>query len=269
MPPQVVPRQPARARLALALLLFLSTGSSGAPVPTQEQLAETRNATLKVADRIQEIYEKHFPKNRREEGMTQAEFIVEGKALMVDLAADPLYTAGITARPGAMKPDYSSPWTRNFFVSEDRYFHLGWLRANKTVWAASPRAKTFGVSDWIHRRPQILGQWSDVPKECTDPSTWAGFNRSYYNPDHIDPDGPYVRLCKGTVPPGGPPRLPVTRHRVTLCIHKVLRTESSHRRFRSEWLEAYFRHYKALGVDHFYVYVRRVVMAAAAAPQRG
>lgn len=50
-----------------------------------------------------------------------------------------------------------------------------------------------------------------------------------------------------------------------MCIHNVLNINlfaggngrSPHIRMRREWLEAFFQHYSGLGVDHFYVHVRR------------
>lgn len=71
------------------------------------------------------------------------------------------------------------------------------------------------------------------------------------------PDGPVIRLCKGSPPePTALPALPKTRHRVTVCVHNVMNLSLLRIRFRSEWLRAFFEHYTALGVEHFYLYVR-------------
>lgn len=84
-------------------------------------------------------------------------------------------------------------------------------------------------------------------------------NSADFHPFGYDPDGPDLYLCKGSPPAGTAlPALPKTNHRVTLCVHKVLNIGGLHMRMRPEWLRAYFEYYTALGVDHFYVYVRCV-----------
>lgn len=66
-----------------------------------------------------------------------------------------------------------------------------------------------------------------------------------------------MHLCMGTPPENTTlPAVPKTRRRVTLCVHLVLYLVNLNTRLQSEWLAEYFRYYTALGVEHFYLYVR-------------
>lgn len=142
-----------------------------------ERLASSRAAATATAQRLDGIFERRFPKAKREEGMTQEEFEVSARGLMADMSADPLYTAGVSARPGAPKPRFDWPWSRSYPVApagaegapSGYYYHLGWVRLNDTQWGATTRGSLLGTREWIHRRPRLLGTWvDDVPPGCAE-----------------------------------------------------------------------------------------------------
>lgn len=84
-----------------------------------------------------------------------------------------------------------------------------------------------------------------------------------------DPDGNTINLCRGQPPQGAAsPTLAPTNRRVTVCVHNIVRRVRGHR-LRPDWLEAFFQHYSALGAEHFFIYVRRVLDLTPAPPALG
>lgn len=98
--------------------------------------------------------------------------------------------------------------------------------------------------------------YSHFPNESPEYLLGPGFDPEF---EFADPDGFEVYVCGGAPPRGTAlPALPKTRRRLTLCVHDALFIESLTTRMRSEWLPAFLKHYTALGVEHFYIYVRSV-----------
>lgn len=231
-----------RRRVVLAALLAAACVAAGAAAQGDPQAHHLTHAhhhegaaggapasdvaeyTKAVGVRLQEIHERFFPAEKRKAGMTQAEFAEAAKQMMQTLSTDPLYTANVSAAAGAARPQFDWPWTRNYRVADGYYLHMGWRRANKTFWGTTNRFAVAGTSDWDDRRPHILGEWSDVPQNCSKGSPGFVWTRSCAPPPARLPPGsplpplslaPAARPSPASVRGASPSESALSRHPVS------------------------------------------------------
>lgn len=129
------------------------------------QLQATQEYTQSLGVRLEEIFETHMSMARREEGFTQQGFTEAVRGLMSALSADDLYTAGVSDRPGAQRPQFigERPWTRTFRVSDEYYVHMGAKASFSMRQDTTSRGGTYGQSVLVEL---LLTAGSDRFRSC-------------------------------------------------------------------------------------------------------